>query len=67
LTRCWLTFEGNPIFTSNPFAELTAFLAPLFMQVYIVLMIIAVAVGTLVDRLHQGSTKIQSYTVKRIF
>jgi len=37
------------------------------MQVYIVLMIIAVAVGTLVDRLHQGSTKIQSYTVKRIF
>jgi hypothetical protein len=44
------------VVTSNPFATLSAILSPLFMQRYIVLMIVAVAPGTLVDRLHQGST-----------
>jgi len=44
------------MFTSNPFTELTVFLPPAFMQVYIVLMAVAVALGTLVDRLHNGST-----------
>ena len=38
----------------NPFDELSVFLPPLVVQVFIVLMIIAVDVGTLVDRLHQG-------------
>lgn len=41
--------------TGNPFAELTVFLSPLFMQVYVVLMIFAVAAGTLFDMLHKSS------------
>ena len=43
---------------SNPFAELSVFLPPLVVQGFIVLMIIAVVVGTLVGRLYQGSTLI---------
>ncbi len=39
----------------NPFAELTAFLSPAFMQVYIVLMILAVAAGTIFDMFHKRS------------
>jgi len=42
---------------SNPFAELTAFLSPLFMQGYIVLMIVLVAAGTLFDVWHKQSGK----------
>lgn len=45
------------MFTSNPFAELAVFLPPLAMQVYIVLMILAVAVGTVADMLHKGSAR----------
>ena len=44
--------------TSNPFDELSVFLPPLVVQVFIVLMIIAVVVGMLVGRLYQGSTLI---------
>ena len=45
------------MFTSNPFADLAVFLPPLAMQVYIVLMILAVASGTLFDMLHKSSAK----------
>jgi len=45
------------MFTSNPFAELAAFLPPLVMQAYVVLMILAVAVGTLLDTHHKGSAE----------
>jgi len=45
------------MFTSNPFADLTVFLPPVAMQVYIVLMIVAVAIGTLLDMLHKNSGK----------
>jgi hypothetical protein len=45
------------MFTSNPFAELAVFLQPLVMQVYIVLMIAAVAIGTLFDMLHKRSAR----------
>jgi len=45
------------MFTSNPFSDLTVFLSPLVMQVYIVLMILAVAGGTLFDMLHKSSAK----------
>jgi hypothetical protein len=45
------------MFTSNPFADLTVFLPPLVMQLYIVLMILAVAIGTLVDMLHKRSAE----------
>ncbi len=43
--------------TGNRFVERSVFPPPLVVQVFIVLMIIAVVVGTLV-RLHQGSTLI---------
>jgi len=45
------------MFTSNPFAELTAFLPPVAMQVYIVLMVIAVFLGTVADMIHKRSGK----------
>ena len=45
------------MFTSNPFAGLTVFLPPIAMQVYIALMIIAVALGTIADMLHKNSGK----------
>ena len=45
------------MFTINPFADLTVFLPPLFMQVYLVLMILAVAAGTSIDMLHKGSAR----------
>ena len=45
------------MFTNNPFAALTDFLPPLVMQVYIVLMTLAVVVGTLFDVYHKGSAK----------
>ena len=45
------------MFTSNPFAELSAFVPPGRMQVYIVVMIIFVAAGTLYDIFHKRSAK----------
>ena len=45
------------MFTNNPFAALTDFLPPLVMQVYIVLMVLAVIGGTLLDVHHKGSAK----------
>jgi small-conductance mechanosensitive channel len=45
------------MFTGNPFADLMVFLPPHVMQVYIVLMILAVAIGTLFDMLHKNSAK----------
>lgn len=45
------------MFTSNPFADLAVFLPPVVMQVYVVLMIFAVAMGTLIDMLHKSSAK----------
>jgi hypothetical protein len=45
------------MFTNNPFAAVTDFLPPLGMQVYIVLMLVAVVFGTLFDVYHKGSAK----------
>jgi len=45
------------MFTSNPFAELSASLSPAVMQIYVVLMIVLVAAGTLFDIVHKGSAK----------
>ena len=45
------------MFTNNPFAALTDFLPPAGMQVYIVLMMLAVVIGTLFDVVHKGSAK----------
>ncbi|HIN18295.1 MAG TPA: adenylyl-sulfate reductase [Gammaproteobacteria bacterium] len=43
--------------TSNPFAELSALIPPTVTQVYVVIMIILVAGGTLFDILHKKSAK----------
>ncbi len=45
------------MFASNPFAELSASISPAVMQVYVVIMIVLVAAGTLVDIVHKGSAK----------
>lgn len=45
------------MFVSNPFALLAEFLPPLVMQVYALLMIVAVVVGTLVDLHHKRSAE----------
>ena len=43
------------MFTINPFAELSAFIPPIIMQTYIVVMILMVAGGTLFDMFHKKS------------
>ncbi|MDC0178838.1 adenylyl-sulfate reductase [Woeseiaceae bacterium] len=53
------------MFTSNPFADLTVFLPPLAMQIYIVLMIFAVIIGTLFDMLHKSSAKFFAWQLKK--
>jgi predicted small integral membrane protein len=45
------------MFTSNPFAELSAYISPGVMQTYIVVMIVLVAAGTIYDVLHKKSAK----------
>ena len=45
------------MFTSNPFAALSASVSPAVMQTYVVIMVILVAGGTLYDILHKGSAK----------
>ena len=45
------------MFANNPFAAMGDLLPPLVMQVYIVLMIVLVAAGTLFDIMHKGSAK----------
>ena len=43
------------MFTSNPFAELSASIPPVVMQTYVVIMIILVVGGTLYDIIHKKS------------
>ncbi len=45
------------VFTNNPFEAVTDFFSPLAMQIYIVLMVLAVMIGTLFDVYHKGSAK----------
>ena len=45
------------MFTSNPFAELSAYIPPTVMQTYVVVMILMVAGGTLLDIMHKKSAK----------
>ena len=45
------------MFTSNPFAELSASITPSVMQTYIVVMIVLVAAGTIYDVLHKKSAR----------
>ena len=46
--------------TSNPFAALEDFWPPLVMQVYIVLMMVAVVLGTLFDVHHKGKAVVSN-------
>jgi hypothetical protein len=59
------TLEDNLMFTSNPFAELTVFLPSSAMQVYIILMIFAVVLGTIADMIHKSSGKYFSQRRKK--
>jgi hypothetical protein len=45
------------MFTSNPFAELSATVSPTVMQTYVVVMVLMVAGGTLFDIIHKRSAK----------
>jgi len=45
------------MFTSNPFAELSASVSPAVMQTYVVLMAVLVVVGTLFDIVHKRSAR----------
>jgi hypothetical protein len=45
------------MFTSNPFAELSASVSPAIMQAYVVVMAILVVAGTLFDVIHKQSAK----------
>ena len=45
------------MFTSNPFVELSATIAPSVMQTYIIVMVILVALGTIYDVLHKKSAQ----------
>ena len=45
------------MFTSNPFATLSASVSPGLMQAYVVAMIVLVAAGTLFDVIHKGSAR----------
>jgi hypothetical protein len=45
------------MFTSNPFAELTASISPAMMQTYVILMVLLVVAGTLFDIVHKGSAR----------
>ena len=45
------------MFTSNPFAELSASISPALMQTYVIIMIVLVAGGTLFDIWHKKSAK----------
>jgi hypothetical protein len=43
------------MFTSNPFAELSASVSPAIMQTFVVVMAILVAGGTLLEMMHKNS------------
>ncbi len=45
------------MFTSNPFAELSALISPAVMQTYVVIMILLVVGGTIFDVLHKKSAE----------
>jgi hypothetical protein len=45
------------MFTTNPFAELSASLSPSIMQAYVTVMILLVIAGTLFDVIHKGSAR----------
>jgi len=53
------------MFTSNPFAELSASISPSVMQTYVVVMVILVAAGTIYDVLHKKSARYFSENMRK--
>ena len=45
------------MFTINPFSELSGFISPMAMQIYVVLMALLVVGGTVLDMMHKQSAK----------
>ena len=45
------------MFTVNPFSELTGFISPLAMQVYVIAMVLLVIGGTVLDMIHKKSAQ----------
>jgi hypothetical protein len=45
------------MFTINPFSELTGYISPIAMQVYVIAMVILVVGGTMLDTIHKKSAK----------
>ena len=45
------------MFTINPFSELSGLISPIWMQLYVIAMIILVVGGTLLDTLHKKSAR----------
>ncbi len=45
------------MFTHNPFTELSAFIPPMVMQIYVIAMAVLVVGGTLIDTMHKKSAK----------
>ena len=45
------------MFTINPFSELTGFISPLTMQVYVIVMVLLVVGGTILDMIHKKSAQ----------
>jgi hypothetical protein len=45
------------MFTINPFSELSGFISPTAMQIYVVLMVLLVVGGTVLDMIHKQSAK----------
>ena len=45
------------MFTINPFSELSGFISPLAMQVYVVVMVLLVVGGTVLDMIHKKSAQ----------
>lgn len=54
------------MFTSNPFVQLTAFFPPAAIQAYVLLMILAVVLGTMFDLYHKRSAKFFMLRRKRM-
>jgi hypothetical protein len=60
-----LSSRENQMFTSNPFADLPAWLSPTIMQVYVVVMVVLVIAGTLADVIHKKSARYFSENMAR--
>ena len=45
------------MFTSNPFYILAESIAPIFMQIFVILMIALIVVGTVMDMIHKKNVK----------